>query len=63
MVCIEHQVVLTPSHFRSARALGAVFLPFGHEDLLFECSLGNEHIIRSVGELEMGPAVCKGEVL
>lgn len=44
--------------------LGAVFLPVGHEVLLFElCPLGNEHIIKSVGGLEMGPAVWKGKVL
>lgn len=41
----------------------AVSLPFGHEDLFELCPLGTEHMINSVGELEMGPAVCKGEDL
>lgn len=54
-----------PSHFWAARtSLGAMFLPFGHGDLLLElCPLGSEYFIESVGELEMGPAVWKGEVL
>lgn len=41
-----------------------MFLPFGHEGLLLElCPLGSEDFVKGVGELEMGPAAWKGEVL